>query len=170
MMTAALVTTPHWPQRIGFGAPADAMSAAQDLVNYLNASGCTQASIPQCSAFQAAYNASGSPGQLTVGGQYGGNTQAALQYILDNAPAAGGGGPTQAAPNNCFGMTVPSVPGLDPTPSGGGGSSTPGAITIPTVTVTGTSSSNTKWWILGGVGALAVGGLGYVAWRRKHRH
>jgi hypothetical protein len=150
----------------GLGAPADAISAAQDLVNYLNANGCTQSSVSQVSAFQAAYNASGSPGQLTVDGQYGGNSQAALQYILDNAPAAGGGGPTQAAPTNCFGMPVPAIPGLDPTPPPG---PSPGPSPRPSPSPPLSSPGGLPWGTIAVAGAAVVGAglIAYAVHKKK---
>jgi hypothetical protein len=63
------------------------------------------------STFQSAYNGTGPDTQLTVDGEYGPTTQAALQAILN---AAGGG---QSAPQNGFGpmAALPAVAQTDTT-------------------------------------------------------
>jgi len=164
-------TTPHWPQppqhhHVGVGAVNQGLTdAAQAVVNFFAANACTRASIPEVASFQATYNGSGMPGHLTVDGQYGGNTERALQIVLNNAPAAGGGGPVQAVPPNCFGMAVPDTPALDP--------STPTAPTAPATTTTTTTTTSTPStmspWIIGGAAAVVAGGVGYAVYRARKR-
>lgn len=162
-------TTPHWSNcgfggAVGVGASQDDLTAAaQAVVTYFASNPCTQASIPVVQTFQLTYNASGMPGQLTVDGQYGGNSERAVQNALNMAPAAGGGGPVQAAPTNCFGMSVPDIPAVDP-PTSGGAATTTTTTTTPSATSGGPSS---------GVVALAVaavvGGVGYAVYRARKR-
>lgn len=142
------------------------IDAANAVIDYLNSNGCTQASIPAVATFQTQYNATGQPGQLTVDGQYGGNTQAALQNIINQATADAGAGPAQSAPANCFGMAVPARPALDP-PLAGGSSTT---ITTTTTDTTSTSTMPT-WapWLVGGAVVAGAGLIGYTIWKKKHR-
>lgn len=146
------------PQRVGVGAidttqgaGAQAYTAATLVVTYFASNPCTQSSIQQVSDFQTAYNAAGGAGQLTVDGQYGGNTQAALQEVLSSTAGAA------TAPQNCFNMVVPSVPALDPvTPQG----------TIDTTQIQ-TAFDWTPWLIGGGV-AATLGVIGYAVWAKRH--
>ena len=130
------------------------ITAANDLLDYFNIYPCTQASIGAVSEFQSAYNASGQPGQLTVDGQYGGNTQKALQNVMDLAQADAGAGPSQAAPTNCFGMAVPATPALDP-PTG------------PSNPLTPPSSVNP--WLIAGAVILGGAGIAYAVHLKKKR-
>jgi len=178
-------TTPHWPSRVGVGDPPPALpnpqgrpeiDAATSLIAYLATNGCTQASIPVCTVFQTAYNTAAAQGtyqgQLTPDGQYGGDTQRALQNVMDQAQADAGAGPSQQAPQNCFASTntpyatEPAVPALDVTPPAAGGSTSPTTVVVnPAPT-----SNNTALYI--GVAAVAVAAVGagiYVARRRRRR-
>jgi hypothetical protein len=138
----------------GFGDLASAQATVAPLIARIVA-GCTRASLPEVSAFQAAYNTSGLPGQLTIDGQYGGNTQAAVQLVLNQV-----NGPPQAAPTNCFGMAVPATPALDPVaPAGPISPSTP---TPPT-------SMNMGPIVIGGAALLGVGVVVYAWKRKKHK-
>lgn len=170
-------TTPHWPQppqrHVGVGAVNQGLTdAAQAVVAYFASHACTQASVPEVASFQATYNVSGMPGALTVDGQYGGNTERALQIVLNNAPAAGGGGPVQAIPPNCFGGVivngdnygvVPEVPAADAAP--------PTTVMPSTTTTTTTTStpSTMSPWIIGGAAAVVAGGVGYAVYRARKR-
>jgi hypothetical protein len=162
-------TTPHWPQfqprHVGVGAVNQGLiDAAQAVVNFFAANACTRASIPEVASFQATYNTSGMPGALTIDGQYGGNTERALQIVLNNTPAAGGGGPVQAVPSNCFAMAVPETPVLDVTPT-----ATPTTPTTTTTTTTTTTPSTMSPWIIGGAAAVVAGGVGYAIYRARKR-
>ena len=140
------------------------IDAANTLIDWFQSNACTQASIPAVSQFQTAYNASGLPGTLTVDGQYGGNSQAALQNVMNQAAADAGAGPAQQAPTNCFGMAVPATPALDPTPA------TPsGPQTLPTIVVTGNPPTDYTPWIIGAAVAGGAGLVGYAAWKRHKR-
>jgi hypothetical protein len=161
-------TTPHWPQppqrHVGVGAVNQGLTdAAQAVVNFFAANACTRASVPEVASFQATYNVSGMPGHLTVDGQYGGNTERALQIVLNNSPAAGGGGPVQAVPPNCFGMAVPETPVVDVTPAA------PVTPTTTTTTTTTTAPSTMSPWIIGGAAAVVAGGVGYAVYRARKR-
>ncbi len=140
------------------------INAAQDLLAYFNVNPCSQASLPVVTAFQNAYNASGLPGKLTMDGQYGGNTQKALQNVMDEAQADAGAGPSQQAPTNCFGMTVPATPALDPTPAPGGNTPVP---SIAPITVYGTPGHNP--WLIAGAIALGAAGIAYAVHLKKKR-
>jgi len=162
-----MMTTQHWPsydRPRGLGAATDDLqNAASDVVAFFAANPCSHATIPVVQTFQLTYNASGMPGQLTVDGQYGGNTQRALQNVLNTAPAAGGGGPVQQAPQNCFGMSVPDIPALDP--------ATPGATTTTTTSTPAASTSKVSTTAVALAVAAVVGGVGYAVYRaRKRRH
>ena len=141
-----------------------AIAAANGLLGYFDTNAPSKASVPAVSAFQAAYNASGNPGSLTVDGQYGPNTQKALQNVIDGAEA--GLGPTQGAPANAWGTAPPAVPAPDVaptvTPSG------PGTLVLPETTIVGTPTPNYTPWIIGGAAAAGVGLVGYTYWK-KHR-
>jgi hypothetical protein len=170
-MSASL---PHWPQpqddhhhHVGVGAhavlPGDTtvIAAANDLLAYFDNNPCSQVSIAPASAFQSAYNASGLPGALTVDGKYGGNTQAALQAVINSVEVSMG--PTQTAPLNCFGMAVPAVPAPNPAPA-------PAATTTTTTTSTATTSSSSISPVVIGAAAVAVvGGVGYAVYRARRR-
>ena len=177
-------TTPHWP---GLGHSSDEgvgayvalpnpqnrpeISAAIDFLAYYDANGCSRASLPVVVALQNAYNASGLPGQLTTDGEYGPNTQRALQNVMDEAQADAGAGPSQQAPANCFPEygQVPSIPVLDrpaatPAPSGGG------TYTAPVTTVVGdTGQSNKAMLLIGGAVAAVAAGGGYYYWKKHKR-
>lgn len=142
-------------RRFGLGDAAAAQSAGSTLVAWLVANGCTQNSVPQVSAFQAAYNASGLGPAITVDGQYGGNTQAALQLAL---------GTDATAPNNCFAMAVPATPGLD---AGVTTTSTTDANGNP-VTITGATPTDYSNWIIAGSAIAGIGILGWAYWKYKH--
>jgi hypothetical protein len=136
-----------WEDRLrrGFGDAAAAQASASALLTWLTSNACTQATVPEVSQFQTDYNSGGFSGQLTVDGQYGGNTQAALQEVLGTA-----------APANCFGMSVPTTPALD------------NAVTTPgTIPQTVVDSSATPW-IIGGAALLGVGILA-LAYHHKHK-
>lgn len=137
-------------RRAGLGDAAAAATSGAALVAWLAANGCTQASVPAVSQFQTDYNGSGLAGQLTVDGQYGPNTQTALQNVL-------GSGST--APDNCFGGTPPSTPALD--------SAT--GITTSNGTTIAASSPDYSNWIIGGAAALGVGIIGLMWWKKHHR-
>lgn len=139
------------------------IAAANGLLAYYDTNTPSQASVPAVSAFQAAYNASGMPGALTVDGQYGPNTQKALQNVIDAAEA--GLGPTQGAPANAWGTQPPAVPAPDVAPATPAG---PGTLVLPETTIVGTPTPNYTPWIVGGVAAAGVGLVGY-AYYRKHR-
>lgn len=171
-------TTPHWPQRVGVGQVQNPnnrpeINAAVDLMAYFATNGCSRASIPVVKMFQVAYNASGLPGQLTEDGEYGPNSQRALQNTLDEAQADAGVGPSEQAPTNCFPEygNVPSVPALDVTPASGGGG---GTTTLPTTTVTSTttptsSKSSAALWIIGSAAAVGATALGVSYYRKRKR-
>jgi hypothetical protein len=136
------------------------ISAADDLLAYFDTNPCTQARVPVVAAFQNAYNASSLPGRLTVDGQYGGNTQRALQNTLDEAQNDAGAGPSQQAPVNCFGMAVPVTPTPDvaPTPA-------PVVIVPPaTNTTTNTTTTTATPWGTIALVAAAVTGVGLVGY------
>lgn len=94
----------------GGATPSSALtSAAQSLVQWLQANGCTTSSVSAVVAFQTAYNAEGSQ-QIATDGKYGPITQGALQRVLS---ASGGG----TAPQNCFGGGPAPSPSPSPTPT-----------------------------------------------------
>jgi hypothetical protein len=142
-------------RRAGLGDAAAAQTSGSALVAWLVSNGCTQASVPQVTQFQNDYNASGLGPAITVDGQYGGNTQAALNLAL---------GGTAAAPDNCFNMAVPATPGPD-TSSNAAAANTGGGTPV---TITG-SSADYSSWIIGGAAVLGVGILGAVWWKKHHR-
>jgi hypothetical protein len=148
----------------GMGAATDDLqTAGAAVMAYFASHPCTQAKVTEVETFQLTYNASGMPGQLTVDGQYGGNTQRALQNVLNTAPAAGGGGPVQQAPQNCFGMSVPDIPALD--------APTAPATTTTTTTTPAASTSSVSPTAVALAVAAVVGGVGYAVYRaRKRRH
>lgn len=161
--------------RWGFGANPLPNPQSEPVIEYANrvlayfaVNPCTQAQIPDVGLFQAAYNGSGLPGQLTQDSQYGGNTQRALQNVMQKAQNDAGGGPAEAAPQNCFGMAVPDIPALDavnPAPAPGG-NATP-VSPSQSVVVNNTTPSNSTMLL---VGAVVLGGafLGYT-YLKKHR-
>jgi len=124
--------------------------AAGALLQRLQTGGCTQNSFPECSAFQAAWNAAGGQAPLTVDGEYGTLTAASLQAALNVGPNQ----PPQAAPASCFGASTTPLP---PT-------STP-------VTVVASQPSSKNWtpWIIGGA-VVAGGGILYGLHRYKKKH
>jgi len=101
-----------------------------------------------------------------VDGEYGPNTQRALQNVLD-AIGAANNGPSQAAPTNCFPElgAVPTVPALDVTPTPT--PATPAAV-MPTVTPPASMASMTPW-IIGGAAVAGAGVVGYAYWRKHKR-
>lgn len=141
------------------------INAAIDLLAYLDANGCTQASLPVVASFQTAYNASGLPGRLTVDGQYGGNTERALQNAMNEAQNDAGSGPSQQATPNCFGMTVPTIPAVDVTPV------TPPPVAPATPPVAPPPSAPMNWTplLIGGAVVVGAGGIYYAYWRKHHR-
>lgn len=85
-----------------------AIQAAQGALDYLSQNGCPAQGtfVQQIADMQNAYNASGLGPQITPDGDYGPNSQAALQLILNSVnPPAG------TAPTNCYNLPVPAVPG-----------------------------------------------------------
>lgn len=161
-----LTTTPHWT---GLGAavlPGDTtvVAAANGVLAFFDANPCTKASIPAVSAFQSAYNASGLPGALTVDGQYGPNTQKALQNTIDSVET--GMGPTQAAPQNCFDPNLPAVPAPDVVPAAQPPAAN--ATTTTTTTTTGHGSAMNPG-VVAAAAALVVGGVGYAVYRARKR-
>jgi hypothetical protein len=163
-----------YPQRTsGFGAHAalpnpqsrPEISAADDLLAYLDVNACTRDSIPVVASFQVAYNASGLPGQLTANGQYGPNTERALQNTLDEAQGDAGAGPSQSAPANCFGRAVPATPAVDPVGPG----PTPTTPMAPTTASTNPPSASATPYIIGGAVLAGAGLIGYTYWKKKRR-
>lgn len=136
---------------------AAAGAAASTLVAYFSTHACSQNAIPQCSAFQTAYNASAIGASVTVDGKYGPLTQAALQLVLDFTH--GGAGAGGQAPANCFTGHPAPAPSTNP-PAGGGPSAAP--TSAPTTVQTAAMSSTTKVAIALGVVAT-VGALGWAA-------
>lgn len=106
------------------------IQAAQTLLTYLSQNGCSQGYIQEVYDFQNAYNGTGLGPAITADGDYGPNSQAALQLVLNSVtPPAG------QAPDNCYGLPVPATPGPNPSaPSSGGGGGS-GTLTVPTVVV-----------------------------------
>ena len=173
---------PHWP---GLGKNNDLgayaalpnpqnraeINAAIDFLAYYDVNGCSKKSLPVVVALQNAYNASGLPGQLTDDGEYGPNTQRALQNIMDEAQADAGAGPSQQAPANCFPEygNVPSIPALDR--PNAAPTSTPGQMTLPVTTITPSESTkpSTATLLVGGAVAAVAGGLGYWYWKKHKR-
>jgi len=173
----SMQTTPHWPQvgvgRAGVGSavlPGDRteIAAANGVLAYFDNNPCTRASIPVVADFQRAYNASGLPGSLSVDGQYGPNTQRALQNVIDEAEA--GLGPTQGAPPNCFAATEAPVPAPDVTPVAPATPATPANPTTVVVNPSSTSPNYVPYVVGGVVAAAAVAGGVILAKRRKRRH
>lgn len=144
------------------------INAAEDLIAYLNYYGCSKTSLPVCKAFQVAYNQSGLPGSLTEDGEYGPNTERALQNTLDEAQNDAGAGPSQQAPANCFPEYggVPSTPALD---RPNAAPSTPATPATPVVAPSAAPTSKTPYYIVGGVAAAGIGLLGYAYWRKHKR-
>lgn len=147
------------------------ISAAIDFLAYYDTNGCSRASLPVVVALQNAYNASGLPGQLSIDGEYGPNSQRALQNIMDEAQADAGSGPSQQAPANCFPEygNVPSIPALDRPNAATIPPPTSGSTTLPTTTVTGGAPNNKAILLVGGAAAAVAGGLGYWYWKKHKR-
>ena len=147
------------------------INAAIDFLAYYDANGCSRSSLPVVTAFQNAYNASGLPGQLTLDGEYGPNSQRALQNVMDEAQADAGAGPSQQAPANCFPEygSVPSIPALDVTPTSPAPSGGSGTYTAPTTTVTGSTTPSNAVLLIGGAAAAVAGGLGYWYYKKHKR-
>lgn len=150
----ALVT----PQPTSPGLPpapvSTATTAGNQLVGYMNAHGCdgTPTLAGAVMAFQQAYNSVG--GNLPVDGQYRASTQAALQTVTGNAPAACAY-PGDGGNNGGGGATVP--------PRGGGTVPAPsGNPDLNNVSITG-KSSNTWAWGIAAVAVAAGAGLYYYA-------
>lgn len=174
---------PHKPwgydRRLGFGAPStDLINATNGLLAYFTQNQCTQASFAECSTFQTQYNASGLPGSLTVDGQYGGNTQSALQNAI-NAMAAVNMGPAQSAPPNCFtgvvvnGENYGVVPST-PAPDAGAPTTSPTAApsttpTSQTVVVNQPPSTNWAPVLIAGAVTLGAAAVGYAYLKKHHR-
>jgi hypothetical protein len=154
---------------------------AAAVVQYFTANPCTISSVPAVVTFQTSYNASAMPGQLSIDGEYGGNTQAALQNVINTGFVTGTSGPTQTAPTNCFGMAVPAVPALDVAPdaaalASGGVAPLPGAQLppppIPKAVITPTKPPpNYIPWIVGGLLAGGTVGILYAShiYRKQRR-
>jgi len=136
----------------GFGDLPAAQSAAADLMAFFATNAPSRDSVPQVSAFQSAYNSSGLPGSLTVDGQYGPNTQVALNNVI---------GPSQLAPQNVFSDVVPTTPQPDEPPA-------PAPTTPTAITPAGATGIPTPV-IIGGAAVLGAG-LIYWAWKRKKHH
>lgn len=151
-------------RRLGLGDLTAAQTTGAALIAWLQANGCTQNSVSQVSAFQSAYNSSGLPGSLTVDGQYGGNTQSALQNVL-NASMTGVVSGASPAPDNCFAGTQWATVPATPAPDAVGTSTDP--TTNQTVDV---GQGQTDWapWIIGGAAALGAGIVGYAFWKGHH--
>lgn len=141
-------------RRFGLGDAAAAATSGAALVAWLNANGCTQSSVSQVSQFQTDYNSSGLPGQLTVDGQYGPNTQAALDAVL---------GTSGTAPTNCFGGTPPATPALD---SQTGIQTSSGTTVTPTSNPAGVTDYSP--YIIAGSALVGAGILGWALWRYYH--
>jgi hypothetical protein len=139
------------------------VAAANGLLAYYDTNTPSKANVPAVAAFQQAYNASGMPGALTVDGQYGPDTQKALQNTIDANEA--GLGPTQPAPANAWGAALPAVPAPDVAPATPAG---PGTLVLPETTIVGTPTPNYTPWIIGGVAAAGASLVGYTYWK-KHR-
>lgn len=93
--------------------------AAQQLLDWLSVNGCDRWSdgghhyVQTVADFQQAYNLSGLGPAISTDGDYGGNTQRAMQLVLDTVQPSGG-----QAPENCFPASspyayVPVTPGLN---------------------------------------------------------
>jgi hypothetical protein len=126
-------------------APSSALTtSAQAVVDYINAHGCSQASLPVVVTFQGIYNSEGQT-VLVVDGKYGPNTQMAVQRVLGRSP------------NDCFTGVAPAHGG------GGGGTST----ATTKATTAPTSSNHMMWWLIGG-GVVAGGGaIAYAVHKRR---
>ena len=112
------------------------IQAAQDVITYISQNGCPApgSDTPVVRAMQSAYNATSLGPQITVDGDYGPNSEAAMQLILNSVnPPAG------TAPSNCYGLPAATTPGLN-TGGGGGGGST---VVVPTVNIQGTDLYDT---------------------------
>jgi hypothetical protein len=144
----------------GFGDLATAEAAAGVLMTKFSSAPPSRAVVGEVSAFQSAYNGSGLPGSLTVDGQYGPNTQAALQAVLNQSVVDG---PPQAAPQNVFSTSVPSTPEPDVGPVG------PVSPTQPTAPITPAGATGIPTPVIVGGAAVLGAGLIYWAWKRKHR-
>lgn len=143
------------------------INAAEDLIAYLNYYGCSKASLPVCKAFQVAYNQSGLPGSLTEDGEYGPNTERALQNTLDEAQNDAGVGPSQQAPANCFPEygAVPSTPALDRPVNVTPAPATP----VAPITPAAAPTNMKPYYIVGGAAAAGIAALGYAYWRKHKR-
>jgi hypothetical protein len=145
------------------------IDAAEALLTYFDTNPCSQASLPAVSAFQTAYSTSGLPGNVSIDGKYGGNTQKALDNTIGQSQAdANHLDVTQQAPTNCFGMVVPDVPATNPpvsvTPAN---PATPGTTTNTTTTTT--VIKPTPWGTIALVAAAvaATGLVGYSVAKKK---
>lgn len=141
------------------------INAAIDLLAYLDTYGCSKASLPVVKVFQVDYNASGLPGQLTDDGEYGPNTEVALQNVMDEAQNDAGAGPSEQAPTNCFSPNLPTTPTVDVAPT-----TAPAPTVQPAITVTGSTIDYTPY-VVGGLAAAAAAtaaGIYYARKRKKH--
>jgi len=158
------------PSTIGDLTDATLQSAAAALVQYLQGKGCTASAFTECGTFQTAFNAQAPAASLptiATDQQYGPCTQQALQAVLNAAPAAGGGGPTQQAPTSCIAGTCASGQFVAPasstsTPATGVTSAQAGtALATTTAAAAPSSSSGVLWFVLGGLvlAGAAVAGI-----------
>jgi hypothetical protein len=138
--------------------PTTLQGAASDLVLYLASHPQPTGKVPVVLAFQQQFNAFGQLGQLKpsrgspVGEDslYGPDTQHALGLVLQAM-----GSQNQPAP-------APS-PNVGPSPAP---APAPGNLVVPNTVVTGEPGlSGWQWALIGGLGLLGVGGLGYAVHR-----
>jgi hypothetical protein len=138
--------------------PTTLQGAAGDLVLYLGSHPQPTGKVPVVLAFQQEFNAFGQLGHLKpsrgspVGEDslYGPDTQHALGLVLATM-----GSQNQPAP-------TPS-PNVGPSPAP---APAPGNLVVPNTVVTGdVGLSGWQWALIGGLGLLGVGGIGYAVHR-----
>jgi hypothetical protein len=163
----------HKGQRQSLGAPAGlgdlannpALDAAASALQQALSGGATTGTMNGiCSAFQSAYNAAGGSPQIQVDDYYGPCTQAALQAYL-NAAVAGGSGAAQQAPTTAFGGVCNNGTYVAPAV----GDTSGGPAVPPPGPLTGIMANPYTKPVLIGAAALAVGALGYAAWKHRHK-
>lgn len=156
----SLVKHPLWRSMGALGDAASAAADQQQTAEALQSFTPTQGKSAAVAAFQAAWNEGPLSGSgITVDGEYGGNTQAALQQVYSHF---GDGGP---APANAYGDPVPSVPTVTP----GGGTPPPLPTPAPNVPPAPLveKDDSTGWILPVAIGGAAVVGLVWLLKRRK---
>ena len=134
---------------------ADQQAAIEALTTYFQSNAPTTGKVAAVGLMQQAWNEGPLSGSgITVDSEYGGNSQAAFQQMLDHY------GEGVKAPANAFGDVVPSVP-----------KATPGTLPTPSLTTPAAplvdSGDSTGWIAPVAIGAAVVAGLVWFFKKKK---